>query len=125
LPIPILLAIVVPPGVGILVTVINQIVHSWTDKGVLIDARGTGDPRILKDGDLPYGTVVILSRDGDKTTRTDLTDEKLSDYIAGAVGALTGGDRHPRRMRRARRRRTTGADPALKPEPLRVRRRSS
>jgi hypothetical protein len=91
LPLAIVLAIVIPPGVGLLAQIINRIVHSWTDCGVLIDARGTGAPTIIKDKSLPHGTVVILTRNGETSKRTDLADVDLSKYIGEAVRAVSGG----------------------------------
>ena len=65
LPLAILLWVVVPPGVALLATVANRIAHTWVDCGALIDARGTGRPTIRKERGLPYGTVVIITRDGE------------------------------------------------------------
>jgi hypothetical protein len=91
LPLLVPLLIAIPPGLGILATVVNRIVHSWKDHGAVIDARGDGPPAVARSNDLPHGTVVILTRDGDRSERTDLPDEKLSDYIAAALTALSGG----------------------------------
>jgi hypothetical protein len=91
LPLAILLALVIPPGVGLLAQVINRIVHSWRDHGVLIDARGTGAPTLIKENSLPYGTVVILTRDGEQSSRSDLPEIDLSTYIGAAVKAASGG----------------------------------
>ncbi len=91
LPLLVLLAVAIPPGLGILATVVNKIVHSWKDHGTVLDARGDGPPVIAKADDLPHGTVVILTRDGDKAQRTDLPTDKLSDYVAAALGAVSGG----------------------------------
>lgn len=91
LPLLILLVVVIPPGLGVLALVINRIVHSWHDHGVLIDARGTGAPTLIKDSSLPYGTVVILTRDGQQSSRSDLAEMDLSKYIGAAMQALSGG----------------------------------
>lgn len=91
LPLAVVLAVVIPPGVGLLALVINRIVHSWRDHGVIIDARGSGAPTIIEERSLPYGTVVILSRDGDKSKRSDLSEMELSKYISEAVKAISGG----------------------------------
>jgi hypothetical protein len=91
LPLAVMLAVVIPPGIGILAATISHIIHGWKDKGSIIDARGDGDPKVISAPDLPHGTVVILTRDGDEATRTDLPTEKLGDYIAAALKALTPG----------------------------------
>jgi hypothetical protein len=92
LPLAVILAIVIPPGIGVLALVIDHIVHGWKDCGILIDARGTGAPIISKDAALPYGTVIILTRDGDTAKRTDLRPmDDLTKYIAAAVKAVAGG----------------------------------
>lgn len=92
LPIGILLWVVIPPGLGLLALVANKIAHSWLDHGTLIDARGEGPAQVVKQDGLPYGTVVILSRDGDKSERSDLPDDSsVSDYIGKALTALSGG----------------------------------
>jgi hypothetical protein len=92
LPLPVLLVIVAPPGLALLASVINRIVHSWTGRGTLVDARGDGPPRIVEELDLPYGSVVILTRHGDEVHRSDLPDERIGDYLAQAVRALDGGE---------------------------------
>jgi hypothetical protein len=91
LPLAVLLVVVMPPGISLLALVVNRIVHSWTDHGVVIDARGTGDPTIIKENSLPFGTVVILTRDGESSKRTDLPEIDLSKYIEAAVKAVSGG----------------------------------
>jgi hypothetical protein len=93
LPLGILLWVVVPPGLGLLAFVANKIAHSWLDHGTLIDARGQGAPQVVEQGGLPYGTVVILTRDGDKSERSDLPDDaSVSTYIEKALTALSSGD---------------------------------
>ena len=89
LPLVVLLAVVVPPGIGILASVINRIVHSWRDTGTMVDARGDGAPVVTRAPELPHGTVVFVAQDGTSFQRTDLPDDKLSDYIASALKALT------------------------------------
>lgn len=91
LPVGVLLAIVIPPGAAILAVVINRIIHSWVDHGTLIDARGTGAPRITEEPALDAGTVVILTRDGDKSERSNLSEDTASEYIGKALAALSGG----------------------------------
>jgi hypothetical protein len=91
LPLVVVLAVVLPPGIAILANVINHIVHSWRDHGVLIDARGTGAPSFAQSSSIPYGTVIILTRDGETSKRTDIADVDLSKYIAEAVKAVSGG----------------------------------
>ena len=91
LPLAVLLVIVIPPGIGLLAQVINRIVHSWRDHGVVIDARGVGAPTISKDNSLPFGTVIVLTRDGEMSKRSDLDDVDLSKYIGEAVKAVSGG----------------------------------
>jgi hypothetical protein len=95
LPLPVLLAVVIPPGIALLAIVMDRIVHNWRGRGVLIDARGDGPPRISKEADLPYGTVVILTRKGDESHRSDLPTEKLGEYLAQSIGALNGGASAP------------------------------
>ncbi len=93
LPAAILLWVVVPPAIGLLAYVGNRIAKTWFDHGTLIDARGTGVPVVVKQDGLPYGTVVILTRDGDKSQRTDLPDEdSVSEYISKALSAVVQGD---------------------------------
>jgi len=91
LPLAIVLIVVIPPGAALLALVINRIIHSWRDHGVLIDARGTGAPAIVKETSLPYGTVVILTRDGEQSRRSDLPEIDLAKYIESAVRAVSGG----------------------------------
>ena len=91
LPLAILLWVVVPPGVALLATVANRIAHTWVDCGALIDARGTGRPTIRKERGLPYGTVVIITRDGETSKRSDLPEVDLAKYIGAAVKGVTGG----------------------------------
>ena len=75
---------------GGVASVVSRIVHSWKDRGIVIDGGRDGPPVIAKADDLPHGTVVVLSRDGDKVSRTDLADEKLSDY-SSVVKAVAAG----------------------------------
>jgi uncharacterized membrane protein YgcG len=91
-PLAVLLVIAIPPGIALLAKVVDKIIHGWTDHGILIDARGDGAPRTQKDKSLPFGTVVILTRDGDEAKRTDLPDDKeVSNYVGAALSALAGG----------------------------------
>lgn len=90
LPLPALLIIVLPEVV-LLARVVERMILDWKGRGIVVDARGTGAPVITKDTGLPYGTVVLLTRDGDKAVRTDLSEEKLSDYIVAAVKAVMSG----------------------------------
>lgn len=92
LPVAVLLALVIPPGISLLVETINRVVHSWKDEGVFIDASREG-PASVKRGKIPYGTVAVLTRDGDKVERTDLPEQKIGDYVAGVLKALAGGDK--------------------------------
>ena len=91
LPLVALLAIVVPPGLALLAVVINRIILQWSRHGILIDARGKGAPILSSDPSLPYGTVIILTRNGDTAKRTDLPEIDLSKYVAAAVTAVSGG----------------------------------
>lgn len=91
LPLAVLLVVAIPPGLALLVKVVNRVVHGWKDHGIVIDARGTGAPRTIGDKSLPHGTVIILTRDGDKSERTELPEERLSDYVSAALGAVAGG----------------------------------
>ncbi len=91
LPLAVLLVVTIPPGLVLLITVIDRVIHGWRDHGIVVDARGTGAPRIMRERDLPYGTVVILTRDGDQAKRTDLAPDKLSDYLSGALSAIAKG----------------------------------
>lgn len=80
----------VPPGLALLTKVVNEVVHSWRGHGVLLDA--TGDkPAVNPMPGTPYGTIVILSKDGEQATRTDLAGEDVSRYIGAAITALTSG----------------------------------
>jgi hypothetical protein len=88
LPLAVLLAVTIPPGAALLLPVIERVIDNWKHHGILIDARGTGEPRIVEQRDLPYGTVVTLTRAGDEVTRSDLPTEKLSDYVSGVVSSL-------------------------------------
>ena len=83
--------IFIPPGLALLAEVVNNVVHSWRDHGVVIDARGTGDPVIHEEKSLPFGTIVILTRDGDTAKRTDLPEVDVGKYIAAALKAVGGG----------------------------------
>jgi hypothetical protein len=91
LPVAVLLAIVIPPGLALLAKTVNDIVHSWKDHGTVIDATGDGDPKIKGGGDLPYGTVVVITKDGESAERSDLEGELAGDYIAKVLKALKGG----------------------------------
>jgi hypothetical protein len=95
LPLAVLLVVAIPPGAALLVRVVDRIVHGWRDHGILIDARGTGEPAVIKNTDLPYGTVVILTRDGEKAERSDLAEDDLSKYVSAALGAVAGGASAP------------------------------
>ena len=90
-PLAVALLVVIPPGLALLASVTNRIVERWRRNGVLIDARKDGPPEVSPLPGTPYGTVVILSRDGDRNERSDLPEENLGDYIAKAIGALSGG----------------------------------
>lgn len=92
LPLAALLWVVVPPGLALLAVVINRIVLQWHRHGILIDARGKGAPILSSDPSLPYGTVIILTRNGDTAKRTDLPEIDLGKYIAAAMTAVSGGD---------------------------------
>jgi hypothetical protein len=91
LPLAVLLVLAIPPGTGLLALVVNRIVHSWRTGGVVIDARGAGEPIIRKDRDLPFGTVVVLSRDGEVSKRTDLPEPDVAKYVAAVMKGLGGG----------------------------------
>jgi hypothetical protein len=92
LPLAVLLVVAIPPGVALLAMVASHIAHTWRDGGVVIDARGTGRPTVRTEKGLPYGTVVILTRDHDKAQRSDLTnDVDLAKYIEAAMKGVTGG----------------------------------
>lgn len=91
LPLAVLLVVAVPPGLALLIKTVDRAIHGWKDHGILIDARGTGAPRIVHDESIAYGTVVTITRDGDEAIRTELPEEKLSDYVGGAVKAISGG----------------------------------
>ncbi len=92
LPLGVLLWIVIPPGIGLLALVANRIAHSWLDHGTLIDARGDGPVQVVEQKGLDYGTVVLLTRDGDRSERSDLPDgSSVGDYIGKALTALGGG----------------------------------
>jgi hypothetical protein len=90
-PLAVALVVVIPPGVALLGSVFNRILERWRRNGVMIDAREDGPPEVRPLPGTPFGTVLILSRDGDRSERSDLPEDNLSDYIAKAVGALTGG----------------------------------
>jgi hypothetical protein len=92
LPLAVLLLVVLPPGIALLAQVINSIAHSWIDRGVVIDARGTGAPVIRTDKALPHGTIVILTRDGQSAKRTDLPGVDTAAYIAAVLKGLAGGE---------------------------------
>jgi hypothetical protein len=81
----------VPPGAALLIQVIGRVIRDFTRHGVVIDARGTDAPRITSEKDLPYGTVIILTRDGDQAKRTDLPEAKISEYVSAALTAVSGG----------------------------------
>lgn len=90
LPLAALLVVLVPPGLALLTKVINEVIHSWKGHGVLLDA--TGDKPVVKPmPGTPYGTIVILSKDGERAARTDLAGEDVSKYIGAAITALSGG----------------------------------
>lgn len=91
LPLAVLLAVVLPPGIALVALTLNDIVHSWKDRGTVIDARGEGDPKISASKGLPYGTIVILTRDGDEAKRSDLAPTDVGAYLASALKALAGG----------------------------------
>ncbi|MDQ6883587.1 MAG: hypothetical protein M3077_05010 [Candidatus Dormibacteraeota bacterium] len=91
LPLAVLLVIAIPPGAALLIQVIDRVIHGWRDHGIIVDARGTGAPRILAEKDLPAGTVVTLTRDGEEAKRTDLPEQKVSDYVSAALTAIAGG----------------------------------
>ncbi len=90
LPLLVLLAIVVPPGIALLTVTISRVIERWKRHGVLIDARG---PKVVVQ-DLPgtpFGTVAIVTGKDEKFERSDISEEDLSKYIGAAVSALTGG----------------------------------
>jgi hypothetical protein len=90
LPLVALLVVLVPPGLALLTKVVNEVVHSWKGHGVLLDA--TSDKPLVKPmPGTPYGTIVILSKNGEQATRTDIAGEDLSKYIGAAITALAGG----------------------------------
>lgn len=83
------LAVSVPAGLALLTTCINQVVHSWKDRhGFLIDAGGEGPPTIQPLPGAPFGTVVVIERDGSKVERSDLTSDDAVKYAAQAIDAL-------------------------------------
>lgn len=92
LPLAVLLVVAIPPGLALLALVAHHIVITWRDCGVIIDARGTGAPTVRKEKGVPYGTVVILTRDNDKAQRSDLPNEvDLAKYIEAVMKGVTGG----------------------------------
>jgi hypothetical protein len=70
---------------------IDRIVHGWKDKGTIIDARGKGRAKIMKEHDLPYGDVVVLTREGDQVRRSHLPEEKVGSYVAEVLKGVSQG----------------------------------
>lgn len=89
LPVPVLLAIVIPPGVGLLASVFHRIFER-SQPGVLIDARGE-DLKVTALKGTPFGTVVILAGEDDKVERSDIAEADVGEYISKALSALAGG----------------------------------
>src|SRR3954453_11691260 len=85
-PLAVLLAVVIPPGAALLAKVVNRIVERWRKVGVLIDARDVRPPVVQKLPGTPFGTVVILTKDGQRSERSDIAEEDLGDYVSKALG---------------------------------------
>ncbi|MEU4245027.1 hypothetical protein [Actinoplanes sp. NPDC026619] len=88
----IVLSVTVPGGLALTLSAVST---AWRRRGrefgVLIDARGEGDPRISRLDGVHTGTVIMLSNDGDRVERTDLPQEQVGEYVAKALGALVSG----------------------------------
>lgn len=88
----IVLSVTLPPGVALTLSAVST---AWRRRGrefgMLIDARGEGDPRISRLDGAHTGTIIVLSSDGDKVERTDLPQEQIGDYVAKVLAALVRG----------------------------------
>ena len=91
LPVAVLLWVAIPPGLALLAQVVDRIVHGWRDDGTLIDAREDGPAKISKQDGLPFGTVIILTKDGEESKRTDLSEVDVATYVGKALEAVSGG----------------------------------
>jgi hypothetical protein len=81
--------LIIPFAMGA-VALARAIIRLWREAkhhGVIIDARGK-KLKIKEDPSLPYGTVVVIDGEGQKSTRTDIDDkDELADIIKAARAA--------------------------------------
>jgi hypothetical protein len=72
----------------------EQVWEWWENRkkrGLLVQVDEHGKLTI-KELNIPYGQVVILSPDGTTVTHKDVTKDKLAELLDAATKAVTGGD---------------------------------
>jgi len=72
---------------------VNDVVHSWRDKGVVVDLRPDAPDTVYKDPDLRAGWVVVVLADGKvtvevKPAREDAWERLLAELLDGAFESV-------------------------------------